>query len=99
MSTELLFTPEAEIDLAEAFAWYENQRTGLGEEFFLCVEACIEAIRRIPALYPVVHENYRRGIVRRFPYVIFYEAACDTVTIYGILHTSRDPEKWRLRFV
>jgi len=40
---------------------------------------------------------YRRGLVRRFPYAVFYEYSKRTVFIYGILHTSRDPKKWRER--
>ncbi len=92
MAAELTIAPEAEQDVAEAYAWYEKRRPGLGEEF-----ACIESIRRTPDLYPVVHDNYRRGLVRRFPYVIFYEFAERTVTIYCVFHTSRDPDKWRQR--
>jgi plasmid stabilization system protein ParE len=69
----------------------------LGEEFLSCVDACLEGIRRTPEMHAVVHENYRRGLVRRFPYAVFYEYAEDTVTVYGIFHTSRNPEKWRQR--
>ena len=45
-----------------------------------CVDACLEAIRRTPEMHAVVHENDRRGLVRRFPYAVFYEYAEDTVT-------------------
>jgi hypothetical protein len=38
-------------------------------------------------------------LVRRFPYAIFYEYAGGKVFIYSIFHTSRDPKKWRSRFV
>jgi len=69
----------------------------LGEEFLSCVEASIEAICRTPDLYPVVYENYRRGLVRRFPYAIFYEPTERGVTIYCVFHSSRDPRKWRER--
>lgn len=31
------------------------------------VDACIEAIRRTPEMHVLVHENYRRGLVHRFP--------------------------------
>jgi hypothetical protein len=61
MAAELTLAPEAEQDVAEAYAWYESRRPGLGEEFLSCVDACIEAIRRTPDLYPVVHDNYRRS--------------------------------------
>jgi plasmid stabilization system protein ParE len=69
----------------------------LGEDFLSCIDACIEAILRVPEMYAMVHENYRRGLTRRFPYAIFYEYVEGRVTIYGVFHTSRDPEKWRDR--
>ncbi len=97
MAAELIIAPEAEQDLAEAYAWYEGRRTGLGEEFLSCVDARIEAIRRTPEIYAVVHENYRRGLVRRFPYAVFYDYVGDTMTVYCVFHTSRDPDKWRQR--
>ena len=90
-------SPEAGLDIAEAYAWYEDRRLGLGEEFLSSVEACIEGIRRRPALYAIVHEQYRRSLIRRFPYAVSYEYSGATVTIYAVFHTSRDPDKWRRR--
>jgi len=97
MAAELVFAPETHGDTAEAYAWYETRRPGLGEEFLSCVDACIQAIRRSPQMHAIVHETYRRGLVRRFPYAVFYEHSEGTVTVYAIFHTSRDPDKWRLR--
>jgi plasmid stabilization system protein ParE len=97
MAANLILAPEAEQDLDEAYAWYERQRAGLGADFLSRVDACIQTILRMPQMYAVVHENYRRALVRRFPYAVFYEYATDAVTIYGIFHTSRDPQKWRRR--
>jgi plasmid stabilization system protein ParE len=97
MAAELIMAPEAEQDIAEAYAWYEGRRAGLGEEFLSCVDACIQAIRRTPEMHQRIHENYRRGVVRRFPYVVFYEFAEQTVTVYCVFHSSQDPDKWRQR--
>jgi len=97
MPAKLVIAPETELDIAEAYVWYERRRIGLGEEFLSSVDACMESIRRQPEMYPLVHENYRRSLIRRFPYAIFYEYAESTVTAYGVFHTSRDPEKWRQR--
>ena len=97
MAAELIIAPEVEQDLAEAYAWYEARRVGLGEEFLSCVDGCMAAICRMPETYTIVHENYRRGLVRRFPYAVFYEYLAGTVTVYGVLHTSRNPDKWRQR--
>ena len=75
MPVELVIAPEAELDIAEAYVWYEGRRAGLGEEFLSSVDACLENIRRRPEMYPVVHEGFRRSLIRRFPYAVFYEAA------------------------
>jgi hypothetical protein len=48
-------------------------------------------------MHAVVHDNYRRGLLRRFPYGVFYEHFQGTVTVYGVFHTARDPERWRRR--
>ncbi len=99
MTAELIIAPEAEQDIAEAYAWYEARRAGLGEEFLSCVDASIQAICRMPEMYGAIHEAYRRALVRRFPYAVFYEYANDVVTVYGLFHTSRDPNKWRQRLL
>ncbi len=99
MAAELIISPEAQQDVDEAYRWYENRRFGLGEEFLDSVDACIQAICRMPELYPKVHEDYRRALVRRFPYAIFYEYTGVTVTVYSIFHASQDPKKWRNRLL
>jgi hypothetical protein len=57
----------------------------------------MESIRRQPDMLHLIHEGYRRGVIRRFPYAVFYEHAETAVTVYSVFHTSRDPGKWRQR--
>ena len=97
MDVELVFAPEVEQDISEAYDWYEKRRYGLGEEFFACVEACTQQIRRSPELHAKVYKEYRRVLIRRFPYAVFYKYADQTVTIYCVIHTSREPSKWKRR--
>jgi plasmid stabilization system protein ParE len=97
MPRDLTILPEAEQDAAQAYIWYEEQEPGLGEEFIRCVDACLQLIRRNPGMYQVAHENYRRGTVRRFPYVVFYEYSDYEIVIYSIFHCAQDPKKWRSR--
>jgi plasmid stabilization system protein ParE len=97
MAADYILAPEAEQDLAEAYAWYESRRVGLGEDFLSSVDACIKAICRMPERHRTVHENYRRALVRRFPYAVFYEFTEGKVIVYCVFHTSRDPQKWRER--
>ncbi len=97
MAAELIVAPEVERDIAQAYDWYEEQRVGLGEDFLSRVDACIQGIVRNPELHKTIHEQYRRGLVRRFPYAVFYEYVAGVVTVYCVFHTSRDPEKWQRR--
>src|SRR4051812_18569155 len=97
MAAELILAPDAEQDVSEAYDWYEQRRPGLGEEFLSCVDACIQRICRSSESFARIHEEYRRALIRRFPYVIFYEFKDQTVTVYCVFHMSQDPSKWRKR--
>lgn len=97
MHEKLTLLPAAQQDIAEAYAWYEGRQAGLGEELLRCVDACLLSIRRNPELYGFAHQSYRRALVRRFPYAIFYEHAGETITVYSVFHCSQNPEKWRRR--
>src|SRR5216683_3057155 len=99
MAADLVLAPEAADDVASAYAWYESRRPGLGEDFLSAVEAGLEGIRRQPDMHTAVHKGYRRALLRRFPYGLFYEHASSKVTVYAVFHTSRDPQKWRQRLL
>ncbi len=72
MSSSPILIPEAKVDVTDAYLWYEEQSLGLGMEFLRCIEAALLSIQRTPMIYPVVHEAYRRALVRRFPFAIFF---------------------------
>ncbi len=97
MIEHVVFTPEADDEIAESYNWYEDREPGLGEDFLRCIEACIHGIQRHPKMYPVAMDEYRRAPIRRFPFEIFYEAVSDALTIYSVFHCSQDPQKWRER--
>jgi plasmid stabilization system protein ParE len=61
----VVWTPEANEDLLEARAWYDNIRPELGERFALAVEDAVEALAEHPLQFPAVYR------VRRFPYGIY----------------------------
>jgi plasmid stabilization system protein ParE len=42
-------------------------------------------------------DEFRRALVRRFPYEVFYEPSEDCITIYAVFHCSQDPAKWQAR--
>jgi plasmid stabilization system protein ParE len=97
VETEVRFAPAVATDVQAGYRWYEDQRPGLGSQFLDSVLACLERIRRSPELSERFQGQYRRRLLRRFPYAVFYEHDGHTLTIYGVVHTARDPAKWRGR--
>ena len=53
MKPEVIFRPAAELELREAYDWYEERELGLGAEFRRCVDACVQLIRRQPKIFPM----------------------------------------------
>ena len=97
MIERVIFTPEADDDVAGSYDWYESQEPGLGEDFLRSVEVCVRGIQRYPEMYPAAIDEFRRAPIRRFPFEIFYEVTVDSITIYSLFHCSQDPQKWRKR--
>ncbi len=95
MIERVIYTEEADGDVAQSYDWYESREMGLGEDFLRCVEACVLTIQRHPLLYPVAVDEFRRALVRRFPYEIFYEPTAGAIVVYAVFHCSQDPQKWR----
>jgi plasmid stabilization system protein ParE len=94
---KVIFTPGATDDVAEAYAWYEEREPGLGEDFLRCVEACLMLVLRNPRLFPCALDDFRRALIRRFPFEIFYELTPEGLVVYSVFHCSQDPGKWRRR--
>ena len=97
MAADLIVSPEAEEDLDAAYSWYEGRQLGPGERFLISVDSCVQFICDNPESYPTVHKHYRRAIVRKFPFSIFYEYADRVVKVHCVFHSARDPRKWRGR--
>jgi plasmid stabilization system protein ParE len=93
----LIIRPEAEADLAEAFAWYDAQRTGLGTEFLSEVRATLARVQEGPERYPIDLRKVRRAPVRRFPYSVYFLSQQERLLVLAVLHHRRNPELWRMR--
>ena len=94
---KFIVRPAAEADIDIAYAWYERERKGLGEEFLKEVNATRQLVLEMPRGYPAVHRQTRRALVHRFSYGLFYRIVGDTIVFVACFHTSRNPELWKRR--
>ena len=97
MNRRVIFRPAARQDFLDASAWYEERRPGLGDRFATSVERALETVAKSPELFPVVHHDIRRALVRPFPYGVFYRIRGDTIHVLAVLHGRRDPTIWQSR--
>ena len=88
----LVLTPEAFDDLRVASRWYEERRRGLGATFEQAIDAALMRMQRVPLSFPAVDESFRRAIVKRFPYDIYFSFDDQRVLVVLVIHTARDPK-------
>lgn len=86
-----MFTPLASADIEAAYAWYEGQRRGLGDEFRVALEVVWGLLDQFPEAGPMAYRDLRRVLVPRFPYAVYYRLSEQLVEIRGCLHQRRDP--------
>ena len=90
MKWRVIIRPNAEADVREAWAWYESQRAGLGDELLIEIRAAIRRLETGPENRPFYYRDFRRLLVRRFPYKLFYRVDRDRVIVFRILHAKRE---------
>lgn len=96
---DLVWSPEAEEEFAAAAEWYEERAEGLGFRFAQEVLETCQRIAAAPAASSpwTNRPMFRKGLLRRFPYVIVYEEREDRLNLLAIAHTSRRPGYWAAR--
>lgn len=92
----LRIAPEAEEELSEAVAWYEERRTGLGFELVAIIDRELEAIVDAPLANPPWRSDraYRMRVVSRFPYIIFFAIGAEEIVVLAIAQGRRRPGYW-----
>jgi plasmid stabilization system protein ParE len=92
-----VFTPAAEVDVEDAYRWYEVQRAGLGSAFRHALDGAIAAVEANPSVYGILHRNTRRVLLPKFPYGLYYCIIDEQPVIVGCIHPKRNPRVWRSR--
>ncbi len=95
---ELILLFSADLDIQGAFEYYEDCQKDRGAVFLRHLDAAFDQLRRFPGSGTRFHGNYRRLLVPRFPYGVFYTAEPRGVIVAGVIDTRRDPAAILRRF-
>lgn len=91
------FLSPAQWELTTAIRYYDQQRVGLGWNFYLEVQAAVQRMQQFPEAYPALGEGFRRCLVKRFPYSVMYTLRDNSILIVAVAHQRREPDYWRGR--
>ena len=87
----------AEDELADAYDWYEDQQTGLGNKFYNEVNGILNILEINPEQYPIKYPGeIHSAVLDKFPYLIIYwiDKENNEVIVLSIFHTSREPKQF-----
>jgi toxin ParE1/3/4 len=63
-----------------------------GAVFVRHLDAAFGHLRTFPEIGPLFHGRYRRLLVPRFPYGIFYTPESNRIVVAGAMHLRQNPE-------
>lgn len=89
------FLQPAERELREAVAYYDDQKSGLGDQFLDEVESAIERVLQFPYAHGLVGVEIRRIRTKRFPYSLIYKVYQNEIVFLAVMHGRRKPDSWK----
>lgn len=91
MSYHILILSEAEVDIDNAFIWYELNQIGLGKKFYESVDKSVYFIQNRPLCCTEMYKGVRRFVIKKFPYGIYYKVNVENreIQIIAVIHFSR----------
>jgi toxin ParE1/3/4 len=92
MIERVIVRPAAKKDIREARKWYRKISRDLSDDFLVAVDDAINLSQRHPLAFHQTHRTFRRVLLRRFPYALFYHLGEDRITVVAVLHQARDPQ-------
>ena len=87
---------EVAADVAEAARWYDEEgHLGLGDRFVETFYSCVGYLQEHEEIHRVVYSNFRRVLLRPFPYALYYRYHDELMVVTLVIHGARDPRHIR----
>jgi hypothetical protein len=93
VSRTVILLPDAVADVAEGHHYYERKQPGLGEQFLVELDCAYGLIAADPLHYPLRFDSFRRMLVRRFPYAVYFDYDDTAIYVHYVFQCAQDPEK------
>lgn len=91
---KLILVELAKREFYDAVLYYDQQESGLGNEFVDEVNFGFSQILKHPEAWPYIYTNTRALRVARFDFRIVYSVVGNEVIVVAICHCTRRPLYW-----
>ena len=94
---EIEFHEHADEELKAATIFYESRQSGLGAILLQRISEGCGLLRARPLAGRVMFDDFRRILIRQFPYSLVYRLERDRIYLIAVAHLSRRPGYWKER--
>ncbi len=93
MTYNIVLSELAQIEITAIKDWYDEKSPQIGMDFILTIEDTFARIAANPDIYPVIlFKKFRRALMRRFPYAIYFRVEGSEIKISAVFHHRRAPQ-------
>ncbi|KGO86438.1 plasmid stabilization system [Flavobacterium rivuli WB 3.3-2 = DSM 21788] len=93
MAFDLEIRDAANLEIINAYLYYEEQQLGLGDRFINILERHFEKISIHPEHYQIKRKPYREAVLSKFPFVIIYQFTNSKIVVFSVFNTHQNPVK------
>lgn len=80
-----------QIDVQLAYDYFEERPPGAGDSFLERCFATTDRIRQHPEMYPVKFDDYRRALIPKCAFAIYYFLEPNRAVIAAVVYARRHP--------
>lgn len=95
LTFQAIISDRAQIEIEDAWLWYEDRQTGLGDRFIKEVLGQIRQVELYPETYAARYKTFREASVPVFPYLLIYKINKKQKLVYilSVFHAKRNPKR------
>jgi len=94
---EVTLHEDADEEFKAAIRFYETRHPGLGEIFLQRISESFASIETQPLTGQILFDDFRRRLIRQFPYSIVYRVEAERIFILAVALWRRRPAYWKSR--
>jgi len=93
----LIVRSVAEAEIEQAHLWYAERSPEAARNFLDEIGAIFGRIVENSDQYPEVRSRLHRARMLNFPYGIYFTVVGDIISVVGVVHARRHPQRWSSR--